>query len=315
MRFAILGSGAVGGFYGAKLWQAGHDVTFVARGRHLEAIRARGLEIRSPLGDFVARAAAESDTARVGPVDCVMLATKAYDNVSAIPMLAPMLGAASVVLTVQNGVDSVDECAAAVGRTAVLGGSAYVATAVEAPGLIVQTGTHTRIVFGEVFDPPRAVTPRVAAIRDALAGAHLEVEAAPDARVPLWEKFIYLAPFAGFTGASRLAVGGIWRFPHVQETFYEACREVERVARAEGVTVSADTFARIERYMAALPPSTRSSLLIDLQQGKRIEVEALQGSVVRRGRKAGVPTPILAALYAVLKPYENGPVAAAAPSA
>src|SRR3712207_145128 len=140
MRFAILGSGAVGGYYGAKLWQTGHDVTFVARGKHLEAIRARGLEIRSPHGDFIATGAAEQDPARVGRVDCVILATKAYDNVSALPAIPPMVGPDTVVLTLQNGVDSVDECAAVVGRGAVLGGAAYIATAVEAPGLIVQTG-------------------------------------------------------------------------------------------------------------------------------------------------------------------------------
>jgi 2-dehydropantoate 2-reductase len=308
MRFAILGSGAVGGYYGAKLWQAGHDVTFIARGRHLDAIRQGGLQITSPLGDITAKAAAEQDTKNVGRVDCVILATKSYDNESALPLLAPMVGDDSVVLTLQNGVDSVDQCAAAVGKQAVLGGATYVATALESPGLIVQTGTHQRIVFGEVFDAGAEVSPRVAAIRDALAGAGVDVEAVPDARVPLWEKFIYLAPFAGFTGASRLAIGGIWKFPAVQETFYEACREVQRVAEAEGVTVSPGTMPRIEQYMSELPPSTRSSLLIDLQQGKRIEVEALQGSVVRRGRKAGVPTPIHAVLYSVLKAYENGPV-------
>lgn len=308
MRFAILGSGAVGGYYGARLWQTGHDVTFIARGRHLEAIRRRGLEIKSPLGDVVARAAAEGDTSGVGPVDCVMLTTKAYDNASALTMIPPMMGPSSVVLTLQNGVDSVDECAATVGRRAVLGGSAYIAAAVEQPGLIVQTGTHTRVVFGEVFDPQPVVSPRVAAIRDALAGARIEVEAVPDARVPLWEKFIYLAPFAGFTGAARTPIGGLWGSAQAREAFYEACREVERVARAEGVNVSADALARIDRYMSSIPPSTRSSLLIDLQQGKRIEVEALQGSIVRRGKKVGVPTPMLAALYAVLKPHENGPI-------
>jgi 2-dehydropantoate 2-reductase len=314
MKFAILGSGAVGGYYGAKLVQAGHDVTFIARGKHLEAIRARGLEIKSPQGDFVARAAAEEDTSKVGHVDCVMLATKAYDNGTALPKMAPMIGPWSTVLTLQNGVDSVDECAAAVGERAVLGGSAYIATAVEAPGLIVQTGAHERIVFGEVFNAPATVSSRVAAIRDAIAGAGIDVEAVADARIPLWEKFIYLAPFAGFTGASRLAIGGIWKFRHVQDMFYEACREVERVARAEGVAVAPDRIKKIEAYMAELPPSTRSSLLIDLQQRKKIEVEALQGSVVRRGRKTGVPTPIHATLYAVLKAWEDGPVAATSAS-
>ena len=309
MRFAILGSGAVGGYYGAKLSQAGHDVTFIARGKHLDAIRARGLEVRSPLGDFVARAAAVEDTSTIGHVDCVVLATKAYDNATALPKITPMMGPASTVLTLQNGVDSVDECAAVVGERAVLGGATYIATALEAPGLIVQTGTHRRVVLGEVFNAGTGVSTRVAAIRDALTGAEIEVEAVSDARVPLWEKFVYLSPFAGFTGATRLAIGGIWTFPHVQEMFFEACREVERVARAEGVAVSPDTLTKIEGYMATLPPSTRASLLIDLQQGKKIEVEALQGSVVRRGKKTGVPTPIHATLYAVLKAWENGPVA------
>jgi 2-dehydropantoate 2-reductase len=308
MRFAILGSGAVGGYYGARLFQAGHDVTFIARGRHLEAIRAHGLQIRSPLGDFVAKAPAEEDTSKLGHVDCVVLATKAYDNDTALPTLRPMVGPSSAVLTLQNGVDSVDECADIVGRKAVLGGAAYIATAVEAPGLIVQTGLHQRIVFGEVFDVQTAATPRVAALRDALAGAGIDVEAAADARVPLWEKFIYLAPFAGFTGAARLPIGGIWKFPHVQQMFYDACREVERVARAEGVGVAPDRIKKLESYMEELPPSTRSSLLIDLQQGKKIEVEALQGSVVRRGKKTGVPVPIHATLYAVLKAWERGPV-------
>jgi 2-dehydropantoate 2-reductase len=308
MRFAIMGSGAVGGYYGAKLWQAGNDVTFIARGKHLDAIRARGLEIRRPGGGFFATATAEEDTSNVGHVDCVILATKTYDNATALPKIPPMVGPSTTVLTLQNGVDSVDECAAVVGRKAVLGGSAYIATAVEAPGLIVQTGTHQLIAFGEVFDAGFELSPRVVAIRDALTGAGIDVQAAPDARVPLWEKFVYLAPFAGFTGASRLAIGGIWQFPHVQEMFYEACREVERVARAEGVAVSPARIEQIRGYMSELPPPTRSSLLIDLQQGKRIEVEALQGSVVRRGQKAGVPTPIHATLYAVLKAWEHGPV-------
>jgi 2-dehydropantoate 2-reductase len=308
MRFGILGSGAVGGYYGALLVRAGHDVTFIARGAHLRAIRTSGLQIRSPLGDFVATAGAEEDTARVGRVDCVIVAIKNYDNQTALPRLTPMIGPATTVLTLQNGVDSVDDCAAVVGREVVLGGATYIATALEAPGLIVQTGTLRRIVFGEVFEAAGRITARVAAIRDAFASADIEVDAVPDARTPLWEKFVYLAPFAAFTGAARLPVGGLWADPDIRETFYEAAEEVRSVAAAEGVAVPTDIRARVERYMSALPPSTRSSLLIDLQQGKRIEVEALQGSVVRRGRRAGVPTPIHAALYAVLKPYANGAI-------
>src|SRR5215218_5337557 len=165
MRIAILGSGAVGGYYGARLSLAGHDVTFIARGAHLEAIRAHGLQVRSPsLGDFIARARAEQDTSAVGPVDLVLYAVKAYDNPTAIPALAPLLGDGSTVLTLQNGVDSVSELAAAVGEDRVLGGTTYIATALAAPGVIEQTGTHRRIVFGEVFGMLPAMTGRVAAI-------------------------------------------------------------------------------------------------------------------------------------------------------
>lgn len=309
MRFAILGSGAVGGYFGAKLAKAGQDVAFVARGAHLDAIRARGLEVRSPkLGDFVVRAAADSDTARIGPVEVVIVSVKAYDNATALPMLTPLIGPETVVLTLQNGVDSVDEVAAIVGDGRVLGGTTYVATALEAPGLIVQTGVHRSIIFGEVSGELTRITPRVQAIADILAAADIQVTPVADARVPIWDKFVYLAAFSGFTGAARLPIGEIWKYPHVQEMFYAASREIAAIAQAEGVTISANRFATLEEYMANIPPSTRSSLLIDLEQGKRIEVEALQGAAVRRARKHGIPVPIVSTLYALLKPWESGPV-------
>jgi len=309
MKFAILGSGAVGGYFGAKLARAGQEVAFIARGAHLAAIRERGLEVQSAaLGGFTVRAAAESDTAKVGPVDVVIVSVKAYDNATALPMLTPMIGPDTVVLTLQNGVDSTNEVAAVVGEKHVLGGTTYVATALEGPGLIVQTGVHRSIIFGEVFGDRAAVSPRVQAIADIMATADIQVTPVADARVPIWDKFVYLAAFSGFTGASRLAIGHIWKFPHVQEMFYAASREIAAIAQAEGVTISATRFDTLREYMDHLPPSTRSSLLIDLEQGKRIEVEALQGAAVRRARKLGVPVPITATLYAVLKAWEAGPV-------
>ena len=309
MKFAILGSGAVGGYFGAKLARAGQDVTFIARGAHLEAIRANGLAVKSPtLGDFHVRAAAESDTTKIGPVDVVMVAVKAYDNATALPMLTPMIGPDTVVLTLQNGVDSVNEVAAVVGEAHVLGGTTYVATALEGPGLIVQTGVHRSIIFGEVFGEHRQVSPRVQAIADIFATADIQVTPVADARVPIWDKFVYLVAFSGFTGASRLAIGHLWKFPHVQEMFYATSREIAAIAQAEGVTISANRFDTLKDYMDHIPPTTRSSLLIDLEQGKRIEVEALQGAAVRRAQRLGVPVPITATLYAVLKAWETGPV-------
>jgi len=307
MKIAVLGSGAVGGYYGARLSRAGHEVTFVARGAHLAAIRTRGLQIKSPLGDFVAKGAAEEDTTRIGPVDAVLVAVKAYDNATALPMLKPMIGDATIVLTVQNGVDSASEVAGVAGESHTLGGTTYIATALENPGLIVQTGTHRRIVFGEVFGNLPRSSPRAERLRDAMVEADIQAEVVTDGRVPVWEKFIFLAALAGFTGATRLPIGPVWADPAIRAQFMAGCREIESVARAEGVPVAGDVVDRIPLYVDSIPGTMRSSLLIDLQAGKRIEVEALQGSVVRRGARAGVPTPIMSTLYAVLKPYAAGP--------
>jgi len=307
MRFAILGSGAVGGYYGAKLARAGHDVTFIARGAHLSAIRERGLLIRSSmLGDFTVTASVEEDTTRVGPVDVVVVAVKTYDNPTALPLIGPMLGPDSSVLTVQNGVDSADEIAAVIGPGPVIGGTTYIATALTSPGVIEQTGTHRRIVFGEVFGPLPTFSTRVRAIDDALGSADIQTEAVDDGRVPIWEKFIFLVALAGFTGAARLPIGPLWSDPVIREQFLEGCREIERVARAEGVPVRPDVVDRIRSYVTAIPGTMRSSLLIDLAQGKRIEIEALHGAVVRRAARAAVPIPIMSTLYALLKPYAAG---------
>jgi 2-dehydropantoate 2-reductase len=307
MRIAVLGSGAVGGYYGAKLARAGHEVTLIARGAHLAAIRERGLEIRSPmLGDFTVRCRAEEDTARVGAVDLVIVAVKAYDNATALPLIRPMLGEETSVLTVQNGIDSIAEVAAVAGERRLIGGTTYIATALSAPGLIEQTGTHRRIVFGEVFGALPRVSDRVSAIHDAFSAADIQSEVAGDGRVPIWEKLIFLVPLAGFTGATRLPIGPVRADPFIKSQFLEGCREIERLARAEGVPVAADVIEKIEKYVEGIPGTMRSSLLIDLAQGKPIEVEALQGAVARRAATAGVPVPIISTLYAVLKPYAQG---------
>jgi 2-dehydropantoate 2-reductase len=297
MRFAMLGSGAVGGYYGAKLARAGHDVTFIARGAHLSAIRERGLLVRSSmLGDFVVRAPAEEDTTRVGRVDIVVVAVKTYDNATALPLIGPLLGPDSSVLTVQNGIDSAQEIARVIGHGRVIGGTTYIATALTSPGVIEQTGTHRRIVFGEVFGQLPTFSTRVRAIDDALSSADIQTEAVDDGRVPIWEKFIFLVALAGFTGAARLPIGPLWNDPVIREQFLEGCREIERVARAEGVPVRSDVVDRISSYVTAIPGSMRSSLLIDLSQGKRIEIEALHGAVVRRAARAGIPLPITSKL-------------------
>ncbi len=307
MRFAIVGSGAVGGYFGAKLARSGQEVTFIARGAHLAAMRDRGLHIKSPkLGDFVVRAPAHERTSDVGPVDVVLFTVKAYDNDEALQLLPPLIGADTVVLTLQNGVDSADEVASVVGERYVLGGTTYVATALEAPGVIAQTGVHRSIIFGEVFTERGQITPRVRSIANVMSPADILVTPVPDGRVPIWDKFVYLAPFAGFTGAARLPVGGIWKDEKVREMFYAAAHEIAAVAAAEGVGISPDRFETLKEYMDSIPPTTRSSLLIDLEAGKRIEVEALHGAAVRRAAKHGLPIPIISTLYAVLKTWAQG---------
>jgi 2-dehydropantoate 2-reductase len=275
MHIAVVGAGAVGGFYAARLARSGERVSVIARGAHLRAIRERGLLVWSPLGDHVVRLEAEDDPARVGPVDLVLLAVKTYNNAQVLPFLPELCGPDTPVLTFQNGVASADALAGAVGAARVLAGTTYVATAIVAPGLIQQTGVHRRVVLGEAFGERREVSPRAARIAQALVRADVHAEAVPDGRVPVWEKLVYLATFAAFTGVSRQP--------------------------AEGVPIAADVIDRMAAYLDALPPDTRSSLLIDLQQGKPTEVEALQGEVVRRGRALGVPTPGMTALYAALR--------------
>jgi 2-dehydropantoate 2-reductase len=308
MKFAIVGSGAVGGYFGAKLARNGADVTFIARGAHLAAIRREGLRVRSPkLGDFVVHAPAHDDPTAVGAVDVILFAVKAYDNLSALQLLPPLIGRETAVVTLQNGVDSSDDIATAIGPEHVLGGTTYVATALEEPGVIVQTGVHRSIIFGEVCGDRTRISDRVQRIADVLSAADIQVTPVADGRVPIWDKFVYLVPFSGFTGAARLPIGGIWPDPHVREMFYAAAREIAALATAEGIQISPDRFERLREYMDNIPPTTRSSLLIDLEMGKRIEVEALQGAAVRRAAKHGLAVPIVATLYAVLRPYASGP--------
>ena len=208
MKICFIGAGAVGGFYGALLARQGHDVSFIARGAHLSAIQADGLRVVGPLGDFTMKTQAESDSQRIGPVDVVVHTVTTYDNATAIPLIKPLVGPDTVVLTLQNGVDSAEEIAAVIGERQTIGGSTYIATAIEGPGLIRQTGTHRRVVLGEYFSPAAQVTERVQRIADAMKAADIHAEPVADARHSVWEKFTYLAAFAAFTGAARLPIGG-----------------------------------------------------------------------------------------------------------
>ncbi len=316
MRFAIVGSGGVGGYYGARLVRAGQDVTFLARGAHLRAMRERGLSIRSAEGDFTVPVRAEEDAARVGPVDVIVLAVKNYDVPSVLPLVKvlaaasdrPTLGGSTAaVLTLQNGVDSPGEVAAAVGEAPVIGGTTYISTAIAEPGVISQTGTLHRIILGEVFGDTSRVSARAQTLRDTLAAAGLNVEVVADARAPLWEKLAFLAPMSGFCTAARLPLGPLRDAgPVFREQFQEAAAEVLRVANAEGVATTTRA-EDVVAFMDGLQDNMRPSMMVDLEAGKPLEVEYLQGTVSRRGRARGVPTPVMSTLYSLLLPHARGP--------
>ncbi len=305
MKIAIVGAGAVGGYFGARLAQAGHEVTLVARGAKLEAFRRAGVRIRTASGEFAVPIGAESDPSRVGPVDLVIFAVKTYSNPQAIPLLAPLVGPGTAVLPLQNGVEAADEIAAAIGRPPVLAGTTYIGATMVEPGVIEYVGTVRKIVFGEAFGD-RVVTERVERLRETLAAADIQAEAAADSRIAIWEKFVFLAPVAAFTAAARLPVGPAWAQPAFREAVAAAMAEVEALARHAGVGVAADIVDQKMRYLDASPPGMRSSMMVDLTSGRPLELEALIGTVVRRGRAAGIPTPVTAALYGVLKPFEHG---------
>ena len=306
VRFVVMGAGAVGGYVGAKLWQAGEDVTFIARGAHLEGIRPEGLRVPGPLGDCAARAPAVSDPAGLGPAHVVLFTVKGYDTEEALARLGPVVGTETVVLTLQNGVDGIDRIAQVTGPDAVLGGCIYLATSLAGPGVIQQTGHHRRIVFGEVFGQRTTVSDRVSRIAGALQRAGFTVEPVADARVPLWEKFAYLAPMAGFTAAARSRKGTLWAQPGFRAHFRRALAEMERIAAASEARLPDDLASRILTYADDVSPDMRTSMLIDIAQGKRLEVEWLLGSAIRRAAEAGVDAPILETLYHVLKPHEGG---------
>jgi len=306
MRICVVGSGAVGGYYGARMARAGHEVVFIARVAHLAAMRKRGLTVKGTLGEFRVKAQVEERGDAVGPVDFVFYAVKTYSNPDALPLLNTVAGNHAVVLTLQNGVDSVRQIEDVIGRGRVLGGATYIAAALAAPGVIEQTGVHRRIVFGETTGDMSRISGRVAMMDTLFREADIVSQPVPNAWVPLWEKFVYLAPFAGFTGSARQPIGPLWSDRETRTLMIAAFKEMAAVADAERVVLPKSTVTRIIKYVDSLDGTVRSSLLIDLQQGKPIEVDALLGGVIRRARRRRVPAPIMSALYAALKPHTAG---------
>lgn len=308
MRVCIVGSGAVGGFFGAKLARGGHEVIFIARGAHLEAIRRRGLIVRDYKGEeWRVRSQAESSAVGLGEIDFVFYAPKTYSDSDMLPILDEAAGGHGVVITLQNGVESAPAIEAVIGKGRVIGGAAYVATRLAEPGVIVQSGPHRRIAFGETAGDVSKVSLRCLLLETVFKECDIVAEPHPNGWTPLWEKYIYLAPFAGFTGASRSPIGALWSDPGTKKLMTAAFVEMLAVAKAERVPLKPGTLKRIIAYVDKLDPSVKSSLLIDIESGKPTEAEALLGGVVRRARKRRVRTPIMDTLYAALRPRAEIP--------
>jgi 2-dehydropantoate 2-reductase len=305
MRIAVVGAGGTGGFFGGLLARAGEDVTFIARGANLGAIREHGLTVKSRfVGDFTVKARATDDPAEIGPVDLVLFCVKAYDTETAAARMRPLVGPGTVVLPVQNGIDSAERIGRLVTPDAVIGGVAGVSAVIEAPGVIDhRSGPADRIHFGELAGGTSQRTERLLPV---VRKAGIKAELRPDIRVALWEKFVRICGFSGLTALTRPPLGPVLGCPETRELFRGTLQEVEAVGRAEGVALPADTVDTSVAFFAAAPPDVRGSLYYDLAAGRRLEVDTLNGTVVRLGRERGVPTPLNFAIYAALKPYAAG---------
>jgi 2-dehydropantoate 2-reductase len=303
MRIAVIGAGGVGGYFGGKLAQAGHDVTFVARGRHLAALRERGLVVESGLGNATIRTATfAGEIAQIAPCDVVMLCVKLWDVEAVAPQLAPLLAGGGVAIPFQNGVAAPDILMRALPKQRVLGGIAYIAATIREPGIIAHTGTMARLVVGAFEGGGDAA----AAFRDACVAAGIDAALSGDIRRALWEKFCFLAAMAGVTSLARQPVGVIREDPDLRRAFESAVREAWSVGRARGIALADDYAARQVAFLDTLPAQMRSSMLNDLVAGNRLEAPWLSGAVAAMATESGIAAPVSATLYAAVKPYLNG---------
>jgi 2-dehydropantoate 2-reductase len=306
MRIAVIGAGGVGGYFGARMAAAGEDVSFIARGAHLEAMRKNGLRIESGVGDFTLKpvhAAASAVELDAEPFDLVVIAVKLWSTDEAIAAARSLVGPRSAVVSFQNGVGAIEALTKAFGSDRVLGGVVHIATAISAPGVIKHTGTMERFTIGE---PSGGITPRVTALVEAAKRARLNAIASDDIRRAIWEKFIFLATFSGVAALSRQPKAAIFADPDLRLLYSDALAEVIAVARASGISLPADHAETVLRFSEGLPDAMKPSLLHDLEGGNRLEVEFLSGAVARLGAQHGVATPVHRIIYAALKPLAAG---------
>lgn len=313
MRVAVMGSGGTGGYFGGLLVRAGHDVTFIARGAHLAALRAGGLTIRSRLvGDFTVAVVATNDLTDVEPVDLVLFCVKAYDTDTAVELIRPLVSLHTVVLPLQNGIDAAENLGRVVGERHVLGGVALITSGITAPGTVTQTGGTGKIIMGELTG---GTTTRTDGLVRTFEDAGIPAQVHHDIQIAIWEKFAFICAFSGITALTRLSIGPILASVEGRMLFDNVMQEVVTVARAQDVPLSGDSVERGLALAASFEPWTRGSLYHDLKLGRRMELDALNGTVVRLARHYGLSVPYNFAIYAALQPYKEGPPALASDDA
>jgi 2-dehydropantoate 2-reductase len=304
MRIAVMAAGAVGGYFGARLAAGGQDVTFVARGRHLDAIAAQGLRVESTLGDVHIRSAkVTADPGGVGAVDIVLFAVKLWDTEAAAEAARPLVGASTRVITLQNGVDSVERLQPILGGAQVVGGTSHVASVISAPGVISHTSQFAQLRCGR--SDGRADVSLTSFVKVA-RGAGIDASLSDNIDVDRWKKFTFLVALSGATGATREPLGPILADADTRAFFMNLMQEVIRVGQACGVSLPPDFVEDRMKFADAAPFGFKASLLHDLERGARLELDWLAGKVVALGRQHNIPTPANDAVYAVLKPHRQG---------
>jgi 2-dehydropantoate 2-reductase len=306
MRMAVMAAGAVGGYFGGRMAAAGHDVTFIARGAHGDAIRRDGLRIESALGDLHLKDLnVTGDPKQVGPVDLVLFAVKLWDTETAGEQTRPLVGSNTRVITLQNGVDSVERLAPILGDDVTIGGATYIVTTIAKPGVIRHTGARAEVRCGRLDRRPDAV---LAGYVQQMKAANIEITLTDHMLVDIWKKFVLLSGTSGITASTRQPLGVTRDDEDMRAFFYQLMHETIGVGHAAGVEFPPDFAAELDRWVASFPPTMKASMANDLDAGRRLELDWLAGKVVALGRKYGIATPGHAAVYAILKPYRMGPV-------
>ena len=304
MRMAVVGAGGVGGGFGAALAKAGADVTFIARGTHLAAMKKNGLKVQGGRGEtHLVPTKATDNPAEVGPVDIVLFCVKLWDVESAGERIKPLIGRGTAVIPLQNGIDAHERLLPIVGREALMCGVAQISASITAPGVITQVGTFMRMIFGEL-DGKRSK--RGDDLLALCQKAGFDVTLSETILTELWMKFILLATNASITAATRQPLGKLRDDPDIRPLMIAAFRETFEVGRAKGIALPDDAIDRILDFVGHAPPAMKASMALDLERGNRLELPWLGGKVVALGRELGVPTPIHTMFYALLKPYIMG---------